>query len=91
MKITAAGLYNCARGTVAFFAVTAIPLPAYAQEMIGILEEIVVIAQKREQNIMDVPVAMTAVTGALIEDTSIKAIDDLQQYVPGLIVGRPLR
>jgi iron complex outermembrane receptor protein len=57
-------------------------VPAAAQ-----LEEIVVVAQKREQNIMDVPVAITAVTGAQIEESGIKDMIDLQQNVPGLIVG----
>jgi len=62
---------------------------ANAQQEQGgaILEEIVVVAQKREQNIMDVPVAITAVTGAQIEASGIKDMIDLQQNVPGLIVG----
>ena len=62
--------------------------PAAAQdEDSGFLEEITVVAQKREQNIMDVPVAITAVTGAQIEASGIKDMIDLQQNVPGLIVG----
>ena len=62
--------------------------PATAQdEESGFLEEITVVAQKREQNIMDVPVAITAVTGAQIEESGIKDMIDLQQNVPGLIVG----
>lgn len=59
--------------------------PALAQ---GVFEEIVVTAQKREQNIMDVPVAVTAVTGADIDASGIKDVFDLQQNVPGLIVGQ---
>ena len=61
--------------------------PALAQDSDPLLEEIVVVAQKREQNIMDVPVAITAVTGAQIEQSGIKDMIDLQQNVPGLIVG----
>ena len=60
--------------------------PAAAQQE-SILEEVVVVAQKREQNIMDVPVAITAVSGAQIEQSGIKDMIDLQQNVPGLIVG----
>ncbi len=60
--------------------------PALAQSD-PLLEEIVVVAQKREQNIMDVPVAITAVTGAQINESGIKDMIDLQQNVPGLIVG----
>ena len=62
--------------------------PTFAQgEDASFLEEIVVVAQKREQNLMDVPVAITAVTGAQIEQSGIKDMIDLQQSVPGLIVG----
>ncbi len=52
----------------------------------SIFEEIVVTAQKREQNIMDVPVAVSAVTGAQMVDAGIKDMADLQQNVPNLIV-----
>jgi len=67
---------------VAGFLLTA---PAIAQD---IFEEIVVRAQRRDQNIMEVPVAVTAVTGAQIEASGIKDMFDLQQNVPGLIVGQ---
>lgn len=52
----------------------------------GIFEEIVVLAQKRAQNIMDVPVAVSAVTGTQMVDAGIKDMADLQQNVPNLIV-----
>ena len=53
-----------------------------------LFEEIVVVAQKREQNIMEVPVAVSAVTGQQIENAGIKDVYDLQQNVPSLIIGR---
>jgi iron complex outermembrane recepter protein len=53
-----------------------------------IFEEIVVTVQRREQNIMDVPVAVSTLTGAQIEEAGIKDMFDLQQNVPGLIVGQ---
>ena len=37
-----------------------ISIPASAQ---SVLEEVVVVAQKREQNVQDVPIAITAFTG----------------------------
>ena len=59
----------------------------FAQETSGdVFEEIVVLAQKRAQNIMDVPVAVSAVTGSQINDAGIKDMADLQQNVPNLIV-----
>ncbi len=53
-----------------------------------VFEEIIVTAQKREQNIMDVPIAVSAITGSQIENAGIKDIFDLQQNVPSLIVGQ---
>jgi len=61
--------------------------PALAQEESSdIFEEIVVLAQKRAQNIMDVPIAVSAVSGQQINDAGIKDMADLQQNVPNLIV-----
>ena len=66
--------------------------PAFAQESEDlsdvVFEEVVVTAQKREQNIMEVPVAVSAVTGQQIEQAGIKDVFDLQQNVPNLIIGR---
>ena len=61
---------------------------AFAQEDQQIFEEIVVTVQKREQNIMDVPVAVTAVTGLQIQASGINDVFDLQQNVPSLIVNQ---
>lgn len=62
--------------------------PASAQSGAEGLEEIVVTAQKREQNIMDVPIAISAISGAQIEESGLKDMFDLQQNVPGLIVSQ---
>jgi len=51
-----------------------------------VFEEIVVHAQKREQNIMDVPIAVSAITGSQIVDAGISTMFDLQQNVPSLLV-----
>ena len=50
------------------------------------LEEIVVVAQKREQSMQDVPVAVTAISGAQLAELGITDVFDLQQSTPGLIV-----
>ena len=73
------------------FAIAALVVapPTEAQEEEQMLfEEVVVVAQKREQNIMEVPVAVSAVTGQQIQAAGIKDVYDLQQNVPGLIIGR---
>ena len=59
-----------------------------AQDDTAIFEEIVVTVQRREQSIMDVPVAVSALSGAEIQAAGIKDMWDLQQNVVGLIVGQ---
>ena len=86
MKPIGTSILNLARVVALPLAGLALTAPAIAQND-PLLEEIVVVAQKREQNIMDVPVAITAITGAQIEESGIKDMLDLQLNVPGLIVG----
>lgn len=61
---------------------------AVAQEEPQAIEEILVTVQRREQSIMDVPVAVSALTGADIQAAGIKDMFDLQQNVVGLIIGQ---
>lgn len=50
------------------------------------LEEIVVTAQKREQNVQDVPIAITTLSGDEIRNLGFKSAADIQYQTPGLIV-----
>ncbi len=89
MKLNTSGLRGLARGLTVVAASLAVSAPAVAQSEDEMdFEEIIVRAQKRDQSIMEVPVAVTAVTGAAIEASGIKDVFDLQQNVPGLIVGQ---
>ena len=65
------------------FAVLAasIAVPVYSQSA---LEEIVVTAQRREQNLQDVPVSVTAFTGAIIEQGNIRAARDYLALTPNV-------
>ncbi|MDH3275291.1 MAG: TonB-dependent receptor plug domain-containing protein, partial [Gammaproteobacteria bacterium] len=91
MTINSQTTEKCVKGFGAALATLAASLifsvPANAQDD-SVFEEIVVTAQKRQQNIMDVPIAVSAVTGRQMEEASIKDIFDLQQNVPGLIAGQ---
>jgi iron complex outermembrane recepter protein len=51
------------------------------------LEEVIVTAQKREQNLQDVPIAVSAITGEMLAESGVKDILDLQTTVPSLRVG----
>jgi iron complex outermembrane recepter protein len=50
------------------------------------IQEIIVTAQKREQNLQDVPIVVTVVSEQLLQDTGVKDIKDLTILTPGLIV-----
>lgn len=48
--------------------------------------DIVVTAQKREQRIEDVPVTVTALTGARLAEIGVSELDEVAPFVPGLQV-----
>ena len=50
------------------------------------MEEIIVTAQKREQNINDVPIAISAYTRQAVSDLGIRSAEDMEQLTPGLEV-----
>lgn len=56
--------------------------PAPAQERV--LEEITVTATKRAESVMDVPLAITAMSGEFIRDTNLNDIKDLISFTPGI-------
>lgn len=59
---------------------------AAAAEDSGLLEEIVVTATKREQRLQDVPVSITAISGANIQERQISDLRSLQGYVPNMAI-----
>lgn len=70
--------YLLASTGVAALAFTA---PAFAQ-----IDEITVTAQKREQSLQDVPIAITAVTADDVESLNARDIRDLQYATPNLVI-----
>jgi len=52
----------------------------------GALEDIVVTAQKREQNLQDVPVAVTAITADTLVNRNVTTVSDLPRLAPSLTV-----
>lgn len=52
----------------------------------GVIASVIVTAQKREQNVQDVPISITAISGQLLRDTGVRDIKDLTILTPGLIV-----
>ena len=58
------------------------PAPVFAQDFA--LEEITVTARRREENLMEIPIAVAVVNAAAIEAAGIKDIQKLSSYTPGL-------
>jgi len=50
------------------------------------VEDLVVTAQKREQKTVDVPIALTAYSGAMLERLGVQEFDKLSSLVPGFQV-----
>ena len=71
-------------GTMAFGMLAAEP-PAVADET-TVFEPVIVTAQKREQSIYDVPVAISAFTADTIEKQGISDLTDIGKFVPNLNV-----
>ena len=73
--------------------ISTLALPAFAQDAAPAakqeaktLDTLVVTAQKREEVMQDVPIAVTALSEQTLQDTGVRDIKDLQILVPGLTV-----
>jgi len=56
----------------------------------GVLEEVVVTAQKKEENLQDTPIAITAITESTIDDLDIANVVDLAGMAPNVhIINTP--
>lgn len=60
-------------------------LPALAQES-GMLEEVVVTAQKRTEDLQDTAIAITAISASAMDDLNISNSEDYEAIVPSLSV-----
>lgn len=62
--------------------------PVYAQDDAAenVMEEVIVSARKREESIMDVPIAVTAVGADTIAREQINSIRQVADFAPGLVI-----
>ena len=59
--------------------------PAQSQDSsASLIEEIIVTSQRTEESLQDVPIAVTALTGDMLEDMQIESGSDLQLVTPSL-------
>ena len=57
---------------------------AAQQEAFDDIEEIVVLARKREENVQDVPLSVTAISSTMIEQLNLRNLDDIAKVTAGL-------
>ena len=80
------------RAVSALIAAVPATTPVMAEERANepVLEEIVVTAKKRAQNLQEVPIAITALSSETLNNVGVKTTEDLTVAVPGLNVSRQL-
>ena len=86
MSVSAIALAVGAQPALAQDAETAADAPVAETARSGGVQEIVVTAQKRAENLQSVPVAVTAVTSEAIANARIENITDLRSIAPNLYV-----
>jgi iron complex outermembrane recepter protein len=72
---------------IAAAVVTALSTPAFAQEAAqqsGVLEEVLVTAQKRTENLQEVPLSIQAIGTERLEDLHVKGFEDYVKYLPSV-------
>lgn len=83
-------LTNLLRTTVSAAVVGAVAFgfagAASAQDGPTSIDDIIVTAQKREQNLQDVPIVVTSLSAETLQDAGVRDIKDLQILTPGMTV-----
>ncbi len=74
-------IFSAVAGVLTLAAVNTSPVFAQAA-----LEEIVVTAQRRNQSMQDVPISLEAVTGDMIQKQGYRALSELAEFTPTVIV-----
>ena len=75
---------GCKRGTIATaLSLCLITTPAFTA---NVIEEVMVTAQKREESLQDVPVAVQAFTGEQLENFGVSQITDITKLAPNVNV-----
>ena len=80
---TVAGILSASAANALFVAL-ATAAPAKSHMPSTRLKEIVVTAQRRAQNIQDVPITMEALTGKTLQQLNVQTFSDYVQYLPAV-------
>mgnify|MGYP000586720877 CR=1 FL=1 len=80
----ALGKSGCSRTLVSALLGVMVTSQVAAQSGTPVLEEVVVTAQKRAENIQDVPSSVSALSGETLKDNNIDNLNDLSLYTPNV-------
>ncbi len=86
VTVCAPSLMLCIALASGAFAQNAAPPDAAQPNTPHTIDEIVITAQKRTQNLQDVPIVVTTLNRELLQDTGVRDIKDLTLLTPGLLV-----
>ena len=75
-------ILKCGLGLLATGAMFA---TADAQEQGFQIEEVTVTAQKREESMQEVPIAITAITGDVLREDTVRSLHDISEQIPNLV------
>jgi len=90
-------LLRCSSSVLTMTAILSIGGQAFAQQnttardRAGLLDEIVVTAQKRSQNLQDISIAITAFSGDTLEKLGVTDVRGIANIVPGFTVAQSFR
>src|SRR2546427_2377422 len=71
-------------GAAAYAAAADPSVPAEAGPSAAGIQEVVVTAQRRTENVQDVPIAIQAFTGEALQQLNVTSLDDLIRYLPNV-------
>lgn len=70
---------------MAIIAVISMCWPGITVSAEGVLEEVIVTAQKREESLQDTPIAITAFTANALKDKGVNDISEIANFTPNLV------
>ncbi|HSD70784.1 MAG TPA: TonB-dependent receptor, partial [Woeseiaceae bacterium] len=85
-RLSKSGISATCNATMAAVVLALVATPAFAQDEPMVIEEIIVMAQKREQTLQEVPVAVSVIDAQTLQQSQVLDMKDLQFIVPSLRV-----
>ncbi len=74
----------CTLNVAVLYLLSILLTPAAFAKQDLVLEEVIVTARKRDENLQHTPIAVTSITGAIIDDSKLFAVKDIEQISPNL-------